>query len=101
MKVGMKRCWGLVKEQQGEAKGGTIPSLLRENGSLAHTALDKANLLAKHFAEKMYVPDPERSTPSLPTILSEKLEKPTTSEAEVKTHLLKVEEKKGCWTGQH
>ena len=64
-----------MKEQQGEAKGGTIPSLLQENGSLVHTALDKANLLVKHFIKKMCVPDSEKSTPSLPTIISEKLEK--------------------------
>ena len=88
--VGTKRWWSLVEEQQGEAKGGTIPSLLWVNGSLAHTALDKANLLDKHFAEKICDPNPENQHPSLPTIIREKLK---TSEVEVKTLLLKVEEK--------
>ena len=49
--VGMKRCWSLVKEQQGESQHSPIPSLQQENGVMAHSALDKANLLAKHFAK--------------------------------------------------
>ena len=92
--VGTKRWWNLVKEQQGESKGNTLPSLLREDGSLAHAAQDKANLLARHFSSKMCVPDPDKLPPSLPTLVSEKLETVKTSEAEVKNILLKVDQKK-------
>ncbi|KAG0720260.1 hypothetical protein GWK47_006869 [Chionoecetes opilio] len=71
--VGTKRWWSLVKEQQGESKGNNIPSLLREDGSVAHTAQDKANFLASHFAGKIHIADLERSPPTLPDIISEKL----------------------------
>ena len=92
--VGTKRWWSLGKEQQGEAKGNATPPLLREDGSVAHTAQDKANLLASHFSKKMCVPDPEKTPPSLPQIISDKLVTVTTSACEVKSVLLKVDEKK-------
>ena len=92
--VGCKRWWGLVKEQQGVTRGNTIPSLQREDGSLAHTAQDKADLLARYFAGKMCVPDPDKTPPTLPQIIKDKLETVTTSEVEVRDLLLKVDVKK-------
>ena len=92
--VGTKRWWGLVKEQQGETRGNTIPSLQREDGSLAHTAQDKADLLARYFAGKMCVPDPGRTPPTLPHIIKDRLETVTTSEEEVRELLIKVDVKK-------
>jgi len=92
--VGTKRWWSLVKEQQGESRESTIPSLLREDGGVAHSALDKANLLATHFARKMCIPDPERTPPTLPDIVRVKLVLVKTSESEVKGILLKVDENK-------
>ena len=92
--VGCKRWWGLVKEHQGETRGNTIPSLQREDGSLAHTAQDKADLLAKYFAGKMRVPDPHKTPPTLPQIIKEKLEIVQTSEVEVKVFLSEVDVKK-------
>ncbi len=50
----------------------TIPSLVRGNGSIAHTAQDKANLLAKLFAGKMCIPDPDKTPPTPSEIIKEK-----------------------------
>ena len=61
---------------------------------MAHSALDKANLLATHFAGKMCIPDPERPPPTLPDIVSDKIVLVKTSESEVKGLLLKVNENK-------
>ena len=57
---------------------------------MAHSALDKANLLAKQFAGNMCISDPERSPPTLPDIFSDKLVLVKTSESEVKSILRKV-----------
>ena len=92
--VGNKRWWGLVKEQQGEVRGTSIPSLLREDGSLAHSAQDKANLLARQFAGKMTIPEPERTIPALPHIIKDTLTDIKVSEVEIKNALLKMDEKK-------
>ena len=48
-----------VKEKQGVSQGNTIPPLSRSDGSVVQTACDKVNLLAKHFTEKMCMPDPD------------------------------------------
>lgn len=53
--MGSKQWWKFLKEQKGEAKINSIPSLLEKDGSLVHTSRDKANLLARHFAGEMYV----------------------------------------------
>lgn len=91
--MGTKKWQSLIKEQQGDVKVGAIPPLLREDGSVAHTAQDKAYLLAKHFAGKLCIPDPEKVPPIIPEIISDKLRIVKTSEAEVKD-LSKVDEKK-------
>lgn len=92
--VGTKRWWILVKEQQGVSRVSTIPLLVQSDGSMAQTASDKANLLAKHFTEKMCVPHPERLLPTLPIIVKNKLENVITSEVEVKQLLLKLDVEK-------
>ena len=89
--VGTKRWWSLVKDQQGESRESTVPPLQREDGVMAHSALDKANLLAKHFAGKMCIPDPERTPPTLPDVVSDKLVLVRTSESEVKDILRKLD----------
>ena len=61
---------------------------------MAQTATDKANLLAKHFTEKMCVPHPERPPPTPPTIVKNKLVYVQTSEAEVKQLLLDLDVEK-------
>ncbi|XP_063881678.1 uncharacterized protein LOC135111930 [Scylla paramamosain] len=52
-RVGSKCWWSLVKEQQGVSRGNTIPPLHRDDGTIAQSARDKANLLAKHFTDKI------------------------------------------------
>ena len=89
--VGSRQWWGLVKEQQGESRGNTIPSLVREDGSMAHTAQDKANLLAKHFSSKMCISDPGRTPQKVTTVVRESLKTVKTSEQEVKALLLKLD----------
>ncbi|KAG0710883.1 hypothetical protein GWK47_021861 [Chionoecetes opilio] len=92
--VGCKRWWSLVKEQQGEWRGNTVPPLVRGAGSVAQTARDKANLLAMHFTEKMCVSDPGILPPTLPEIVSDKPVRVVTSEAEVKALLLNLDVQK-------
>lgn len=92
--VGSKRWWSLVKEQEGVSRGTTIPPLHRGDGSMAHSACDKADLLARHFTDKMRVSDPERPPPTLPNIVKDKLLRLTTREAEVKAVMLKLDEEK-------
>ena len=92
--VGTKRWWSLVKEQQGESRATTVPPLLREDGSMTHSAQDKANLLAKHFAGKMCIPDPEREPPEIKKIIKDKLETVRTSEEEVGVLLRNLDESK-------
>ncbi|XP_045109715.1 uncharacterized protein LOC123503780 [Portunus trituberculatus] len=74
--VGSKRWWSLGKEQQGVSRGNTIPHLHRDDGTIAQSARDKANLLAKHFTDKMCVSDPKRSPPPLPNICADLLAHP-------------------------
>ena len=92
--VGTKRWWSLVKKQQGESQHSPILSLQRENGEVAHSALDKVNLLARHFAKKMRIPDLERTPPTLPDLVRDKLVLVKTSESEVKSILREVNVKK-------
>ena len=68
------------------SRGSTIPPLHRSDGTVAQTAGDEVNLLAKHFTEKMCVPDPERPPPTLPDIVKDKLLCVTTSEVEVQCY---------------
>ena len=74
-------------EQQGESQHSTIPSLQTEDDEMAHSALDKANLLAKHFVIKMCIPNPERIPPTLLALLTVLVK---TSESEVKIIFRKV-----------
>ncbi|MPC14307.1 hypothetical protein E2C01_007071 [Portunus trituberculatus] len=78
--MGTKR--KVVKEQQGESRGCKIPPLQRDDGGVAHTAKDKPYLLARHFAFKMCVPDPDKPLPTLPQTIKNKLQQ-ITSEAEL------------------
>ena len=92
--VGCRQWWSLIKEKMGESRGASVPALHQEDGSFAHTASDKADLLAKHFAEKMCIPDPERPSPLLPQIVKETLVKVKTSEVEVRALLENLDENK-------
>ncbi|XP_045117635.1 uncharacterized protein LOC123508165 [Portunus trituberculatus] len=92
--VGCKQWWSLVKDKQGESRGTSVPALHQADGSFAHSASDKADLLAKHFAEKMCIPDPERPSPLLPQIVKETLVKVITSEVEVRAILESLDENK-------
>lgn len=98
-RVGSKCWWSLVKEQQGVSRGNTIPPLHRDDGTIAQSARDIANLLAKHFTDKMCVSDPKRPPPSLPNIVKEKLSFATTSEVEVKAVLSKLDVTKAVGSG--
>lgn len=92
--VGTKRWWSLVKEQQGTSREDTVPPLQRGDGSVAQTARDKANLLARHFSEKMNISDPDRAPPTLPEVTKDKLVTVVTSEWEVKKLLSILDESK-------
>ena len=89
--VGSKRWWSLVKETQGVSRGSTIPPLHRGDGTIVQCARDKANLLAKHFSDKMCVSNPEKPPPTLPSVVKDKLSFATTNEVEVKAVLLKLD----------
>ncbi|XP_045137187.1 uncharacterized protein LOC123519749 [Portunus trituberculatus] len=99
--VGTKRWWSIVKEQKGDERVTTIPSLSRGDGSMAHTAQDKANVLAKHFAGKMCIPNLEKAPPTLPEIVQDKIVTVKTNEIEVRKVLLNLNGKKGCGAGQN
>lgn len=92
--VGSKRWWNLIKEQQGETRGCSVPALTRPDGSVAQTATEKANLLATHFAAKMCISEPDRTPQTLPQIVREKIMSVDTSEAEVKVLLRNLDDKK-------
>ena len=92
--VGSKRWWSLVKEEQGETRGCSVPALTRPDGSVAQTATDKANLLAAHFAAKMCISNPDKTPQTLPQIVSENLFSVETSETEVKVLLRDLDDKK-------
>ena len=91
--VGSRRWWSLVKQQQGELRNSTLPSLVLEDGSVAHTAQEKADLLAKHFSGKMCVPNPKSVPPTLLRVVSDSdsLVTVRTSEAEVRALLLQLD----------
>ncbi|MPC35798.1 hypothetical protein E2C01_029234 [Portunus trituberculatus] len=80
-----------MKDQQDEERGASILSLLQDDGSLAHLAHEKPNLLARHFAKKMHVPDPERTPLTMPHIIKDTLLEVKTSESEVRKKLLEVD----------
>ena len=61
------------------------------DGTVAQSARDKANLLAKHFTDKMCISAPDKPPPPLPNIVKEKLSFATTSEVAVKAVLLKLD----------
>ena len=64
--VGNKTWWALVKERQGLLHQDSVPPLTRPDGSTATSSEEKAALLAKIFADKMQVGDPNRPSPVLP-----------------------------------
>ncbi|KAK4319782.1 hypothetical protein Pmani_009300 [Petrolisthes manimaculis] len=63
--VGNKTWWSLVKEKQGTSCQDVIPPLTRQDGTVATSSKEKAQLLATLFAEKMRVEDPHLPPPSL------------------------------------
>ncbi|MPC68387.1 hypothetical protein E2C01_062587 [Portunus trituberculatus] len=75
-------------------QGASIPSLLQDDGSLVHSAHEKANLLAKHFSGKMSVPNPEQTPPTMPHTIKDTLLEVKTSDSEVREKLLEVDENK-------
>ncbi|MPC89032.1 hypothetical protein E2C01_083960 [Portunus trituberculatus] len=75
------------------SRANTIPPLPQDDVGVAHTAKDKAGLLARHFASKMCMPDPDKPPPILPQSIKDKLQQ-ITSEAEVRSTLTKLDKRK-------
>ena len=92
--IGNKRWWSLVKDEQGETRGCSVPALIRPDGSLAQSSEDKANLLAAHYAGKMCVADPDRPPHVPPQLVSETIMSVKTSAEEVRVLLRDLDEKK-------
>ena len=63
--LGGKEWWGLMKQQQGICRDETVPPLTRDDGTVAVTSAEKAELLASFFADKMSILDPHRAIPML------------------------------------
>ncbi|KAK4306662.1 hypothetical protein Pmani_021555 [Petrolisthes manimaculis] len=63
--VGNKTLWSLVKEKQGASCQDVIPPLTRQDGTVATSSMEKAQLITNLFAEKMRVEHPHLPPPSL------------------------------------
>jgi len=92
--VGSKQWWTLVKEKQGETREGTIPPITTQDGTMALTSQQKAEVLAQHFAQKMTVVEPDKPAPMQPVMTQEKLTKMKTTKAEVERILKDLNESK-------
>ena len=92
--VGSKQWWDLVKDSQGVAKDSSIPPLVDSSGETVYSSRDKVELLAKHFSQKMTVPQPSRPPPSLPVVAGVKLTSLSTTVSEVRAALAALEETK-------
>ena len=92
--AGSKLWWKLAKEKQGATRDGVIPPLISPEGKVALKTQDKVDLLARHFANKMTVPNPELTPPSLPILTSEMLSSLKTSHFELERLLREVKETK-------
>ncbi|KAJ0171262.1 hypothetical protein K1T71_012812 [Dendrolimus kikuchii] len=64
--AGSKAFWSLAKSVESNFCRPSLPPLLRPDGSLAHTAVDKANLFASLFAESSRLDAMGTLPPSLP-----------------------------------
>ena len=68
-RVGNQTWWSLVKEKQGISRQDTIPPLTRQDGTVATSSKEKAQLLAALFAEKNEGGGPPASSASFgPTV---------------------------------
>ena len=74
-----------MKDSQGEENETTIPPLLREDGGIAFSNLDKVDLLAQHFSRKMTVPGSACPPLTLPVVTGDRLTSLTTTEEEIKS----------------
>lgn len=92
--VGTKTWWNIVEQQQGFGREDSIPPLEKDDGTIAITAVEKAELLGSFFADKMKVTDPNRSPPGVPILTNKILSSLTITEEEVKQLLLQVDVKK-------
>ncbi len=56
--VGNKTWWSLVKERQGTSRNDVIPPFTRQDGTVATSSMEKAQLLVSLFTAKMKVDNP-------------------------------------------
>jgi len=92
--TGSKEWWNLIKQQQGLVEDDSIPPLTKPDGSIAIKSIDKAELLASFFANKMTVPDPDCPPPSVPLRTNARLTTLHTNKCEVEKHLRNIDVKK-------
>ena len=85
--VGGKSWWSCIKQHQGQAPDDCIPPLDKPDGSVAASNMEKAELLASFFSNKMRVPDPDRPPPKLPPMTHSKLKGLTVTTREVRKQL--------------
>lgn len=63
--VGNKTWWSLVKDKQGTGHQESIPPLSKQDGTVATSSKERAQLLASLFAGKMKVGNPQQPPPQL------------------------------------
>lgn len=64
--AGSKAFWSLAKSVESNFSRPSLPPLLKPDGSLAHAAVEKANLFATQFAEASRLDTSGETPPSLP-----------------------------------
>lgn len=92
--VGNKTWWTLVKEKQGISRQDIIPPLTRQDGTVATSSREKAQLLATLFAEKMRVSNPQLPPPCLVQQCEETVTKVEVTCSQVKRLLKELDTKK-------
>ena len=92
--VGNKTWWSLVKEKQGISRQDTIPPLTRQDGTVATSSKEKAQLLAALFAEKMRVEAPQHPPPRLDQQCEKTVTEVEVTQPQVKRLLQQLDTKK-------
>ena len=92
--VDPKQWWSLVKQKQGSTSHERIPALKLPAGDLATGGQEKADLLARHFSNKMTTDEPDRLPPVLPQLCETRLDNLVFTEGVVYKHLKNINTKK-------
>ncbi|XP_045454765.1 uncharacterized protein LOC123664213 [Melitaea cinxia] len=94
---GSKQFWSLSKAVESNFCRPTLPPLQKPDGSLAHSAVEKANLFASLFASNSRLDASSTQPPSLPRCDSS-MQEITIYNKEVRRVLLNLDVNKTSWT---